>query len=603
MSDFPVARLETAFSQHQNGRLDQAIPIYGELLASHPGEPNTAHLLAVALYQSGDAARAVEHVECALEAVPDAAPFLLSYGQILVALGRKSDAEQVYEKVLALVPDDLDARANLANLHSAEGRLDAAEKEYRRIIEYDESQYAAHNNLALVLKRKGDERAALEHLQRAVALNTDYFDGLTNLGNLQASLGDYEAAIGIYRRAALLDDTDAAVQRALGDALLQADRADEGLDVLTAAAVAFPDDVPTQLRFGKVLQEFGDLEGAERVYRKVLRGDLRNPHALNNLGTILQIRSGNREALEAFEQALEADETHADAHFNRAAVLFNLDRFPDAEQGFLNALAFNPELGNALELLALLYERTGDESKLTEVLDRWQSVDPDNPIRQHLAGALGAQERPRRCSAEYIRTEFNRVAHSYDRRMKELGYRLPERLALELAGPLAATAPATLDVLDGGCGTGLCGRTVKRWAKRLVGVDLAENMLRLAANRGCYDRLERADLIEHCLNAQGDYDLCILLEVLTYFGDISELVSAVRQALRPGGHLVASLEALDASTEYLLMPNGRYRHNLDHVYGFLAQAGFDVGERQSVILRIEKGSPIWGELILARLPD
>ena len=40
------------------------------------------------------------------------------------------------------------------------------------------------------------------------------------------------------------------------------------------------------------------------------------------------------------------------------------------------------------------------------------------------------------------------------------------------------------DVLDAGCGTGLCGPGLRGRAGRLVGVDLSPEMLKRAAGRG-----------------------------------------------------------------------------------------------------------------------
>ena len=50
-------------------------------------------------------------------------------------------------------------------------------------------------------------------------------------------------------------------------------------------------------------------------------------------------------------------------------------------------------------------------------------------------------------------------------------------------------ASRSLDVLDAGCGTGLCGPLVAPYARRLVGVDLSERML---ARAGDAERLRRA---------------------------------------------------------------------------------------------------------------
>lgn len=46
-----------------------------------------------------------------------------------------------------------------------------------------------------------------------------------------------------------------------------------------------------------------------------------------------------------------------------------------------------------------------------------------------------------------------------------------------------------LDILDAGCGTGLCADVLRPYAKSLVGVDLSPQMLALAAKQQIYDQL------------------------------------------------------------------------------------------------------------------
>ncbi|MCX4239251.1 class I SAM-dependent DNA methyltransferase [Paraliomyxa miuraensis] len=53
-----------------------------------------------------------------------------------------------------------------------------------------------------------------------------------------------------------------------------------------------------------------------------------------------------------------------------------------------------------------------------------------------------------------------------------------------------------LDVLDAGCGTGLCAPLLRPLARTLVGVDLSGKMLDQARRRGGYDELIEAELTE-----------------------------------------------------------------------------------------------------------
>src|SRR5207248_233908 len=88
------------------------------------------------------------------------------------------------------------------------------------------------------------------------------------------------------------------------------------------------------------------------------------------------------------------------------------------------------------------------------------------------------------------------------------------------AKPIAGVADASLDVLDLGCGTGLCGALLRRWARTLVGVDLSPGMLEKARERGCYDRLEQGDLVAVMRTMPArSFDLIVATDVLIYIGD------------------------------------------------------------------------------------
>ena len=63
--------------------------------------------------------------------------------------------------------------------------------------------------------------------------------------------------------------------------------------------------------------------------------------------------------------------------------------------------------------------------------------------------------------------------------MERLDYHAPELLVASLMEVLGRGQPI-YDVLDAGCGTGLCGALLKPFARSLTGVDLSSGMLRKA---------------------------------------------------------------------------------------------------------------------------
>ena len=69
-------------------------------------------------------------------------------------------------------------------------------------------------------------------------------------------------------------------------------------------------------------------------------------------------------------------------------------------------------------------------------------------------------------------TVFDRFAASFDNNLKNLGYRAPELAATALRSHVGEQA--TLDILDAGCGTGLCGPLLRPLCRRLTGVDMID---------------------------------------------------------------------------------------------------------------------------------
>jgi predicted TPR repeat methyltransferase len=160
---------------------------------------------------------------------------------------------------------------------------------------------------------------------------------------------------------------------------------------------------------------------------------------------------------------------------------------------------------------------------------------------------------------------------------------------------------AMLDVLDAGCGTGLCGPLIRPHARRLVGVDLSGGMLAQAGLRGGYDELVEAELAAWLRAGSSAWDIVLSADTLIYFGELVPVLSATHAALRPGGWLAFTLEALVGESDRVeLAASGRYRHSRACIERALEAAGF----RESVIvgesLRKELGTQVAGWVVLAR---
>ena len=203
----------------------------------------------------------------------------------------------------------------------------------------------------------------------------------------------------------------------------------------------------------------------------------------------------------------------------------------------------------------------------------------------------------RRAPPHYVRALFADYADRFDAHLLErLRYRAPNRVQAALAGALEAPAAAALDL---GCGTGLCGPLLAPLAGRLVGVDLSPEMLAVAGQRGCYDALVEADLLDWLATPPERFDLCAAADVLVYFGDLAPVFAGVARALRPGGLFAFTTEAA-AGGGWRLTRTGRFRHAPAHVRRMAGTAGFAVLVQSRETLRTESDNPVAGDLWLLR---
>jgi predicted TPR repeat methyltransferase len=221
-------------------------------------------------------------------------------------------------------------------------------------------------------------------------------------------------------------------------------------------------------------------------------------------------------------------------------------------------------------------------------------------VAQHLLAACTEQAVPARASDACVRTIFEGFAESFDHVLEKLQYRAPALVA-EAAADVMGPPEARLDILDAGCGTGLCAQHFKPYARRLVGVDLSLEMLKRAGMRRLYDELILGELTAFVGAVPAAWDHIVSADTLVYFGDLAPVMAATRLGLRPGGHLVFTLERTDESLPqgFKINPHGRYSHTESYVRRVLAEAGLEARRVTPVHLRLELRKPVEGLLVVA----
>jgi predicted TPR repeat methyltransferase len=413
----------------------------------------------------------------------------------------------------------------------------------------------------------------------------------------------WAAAEDIYRSVLEIAPEHADALHFSGVLAHQQARGEQAVALIESSLALEPDRADWHSNLGIVLQDRLELDEAILAYQRAIALDPDHANAHNNLGVVLRASGKVGEAEAAYRDAIRIDPEHSDAYHNLGVLLNGQKRPHEAAVCFSKVITLRPKHPEARRLLALAHCTLGELDKAVEVFEEWLQEEPDDPIARHMLAACSGRDIPPRASNAFIEKTFDSFAASFDSKLAKLEYRAPALVA-EMLTEADVDASKSLDVLDAGCGTGLCGPLITQYARRLVGVDLSERMLARARARNVYDELVKGELTAYLGDSAGMFDVIVSADTLVYFGPLDGVVAASGDALRPGGQLIFTVEELtgpERHAGYSISPNGRYRHSREYLERVLASASL----RSEVVpaeLRLEAGDPVAGLVVRGTKP-
>ena len=259
-----------------------------------------------------------------------------------------------------------------------------------------------------------------------------------------------------------------------------------------------------------------------------------------------------------------------------------------------------PDDAEAWCSMAELAHIVGQREQARIGYEKYLEAHPEDAEVRHILTALRDEAPPARVPDECIQQLYKKFSAFYESNMVDtLGYEAPQRLEELLEGVLGDAKD--LRILDLGCGTGLSGLMLKRWAAHLTGVDLSPEMVEKARARDIYDRLEVAELTAFLERDTGPYDLAVACDTLIYFGDLEAVMKRVKMRIRDLGVFAFSVERGDAKP-YRLSDSGRYTHSEDHIRAAAKATGFDLLKLTEGFVRMEYGNEVTGLFTALRKP-
>ena len=344
----------------------------------------------------------------------------------------------------------------------------------------------------------------------------------------------------------------------------------------------------------------GEFERAAQLLNRFCRLHPEDADGWFLLGAIHGQTGRLREAIQCSRKALELKPGHADAAFNLGQAYSRLSRYREAERYFSIVVQLRPRAALAFDALGYALQEQGRYEEAKAAYCQALEIDPGLEGTRYLLAALeGGEEVPPQAPAEYVRGLFDGFADHFEEKLiDQLGYKTPWVIQEAVEKTLRDGAGA-LEILDIGCGTGLCGEALAPLARRLVGVDLSPRMIDLARQKGIYQSLHVADIVEFMQAGTARFDLVVAGDVFVYLGDLQPVFGAVMVRLKPGGVFAFSTESLvGGDTGYRLRRTNRYAHSSQYIQRLAGEFGLDIRDCREVVLRIQKGKPVAGEVWL-----
>ncbi|HEY1720824.1 MAG TPA: tetratricopeptide repeat protein [Magnetospirillaceae bacterium] len=249
------------------------------ILAEHPQDPSTLHLVGMLCYRGGDV-RA---------------------------------ASAWFRRCLETDPNNAEALIDLALMLKKEGQTEEAVEMYKRGLELDPKNAQAHCNLGVALRELNRNEEAVASFKTAVALNPFVVGGFNALGQAEAELDHFDEAVDAFRKSIAIAPEAKQPYHNLADVARRMGRLDIALESLRWGVGVHGNKV-MGASLALVMEEDGDVDGAVKLLERTVTEDPQNADAWETLANMHFKQHRFAEALDALCKCVAIDPARAEVH-------------------------------------------------------------------------------------------------------------------------------------------------------------------------------------------------------------------------------------------------------------------------------------------------
>lgn len=648
-----IPNLQSALQNHRSGNFDAAKKSYQKILEQDPKNIEALHLLGILEAQLQNFQASLQILQQAIALDPQAAFLHNSIGNVYKNLGQLENAKNHYKQALQLEPNSATAHNNLANILLSQNDYDSAEQHYRKALDLKPDYADAHYNLGLLLTKKGNLSNEIGHLEKAIQLDPANVSAYNQIAQLYIKQNNFEKALEQYQICLEIDPDNLIAKQNIGALFAQKGETSQAIEYLKQALEQDPYHIETLNNLGILSLQQRNLNAALEYFLKILNIPIANRFSslaqvdssslrlplgdkeratgvYNNINEdcdrhsqqrgqncqeqVLHVNpKGDRQESVIKPKCEEYNAPSFDVYYNIGVIYMDQNRYGDALNYLLEALKIEPQNFATLNNLGAVYLKMEDYEKAAEKYHAALQIQPNNAEIAYILSALQQNNQNptefKLAPQEYIKHLFDQYAPSFDSHLtKFLHYQVPDLIYNQLLKNefINPEQPNSLAILDLGCGTGLSGAKFRNLARKLIGIDLSEQMLKSAKEKNIYDELHCQDINDD-LKDFGEFDLVIAADTLVYIGDLDNIFRNIQCLLKPNtssthgdgySYFAFTCENTE-SYPYTLQKTARFAHSQNYINEIAEKHSFKLVLKEPVMLRKQKNVPIYGTMYIA----
>lgn len=317
-----------------DGKYMLAAQFFEQALKADPSSPEAHNQLGLCYSRRNMLLEAAREFKAALEAQENFLPALQNLGTLMYRQGDYNRAIDYYKKVLALNENEHDTIINLANSYRDRATYvnrSSPDNDYREAIELylkclaqKPDSAPAHNNLGLCYLRLRRFDEAEKEVRQAIELKKDYAAAYYYLGVICQAQQKTPEAVAAYQMSLRYETVPQYIEGTRSK----------------IRQLGLPDGGDTDhFSLGLMLLPQKKWAEAEREFRQALDAPKgKTAVAWNNLGYARSRQGKQKEAADAYHQAIKQLPSFPAAHYNLGQTLFAMRDYAGAEREYRIAL-------------------------------------------------------------------------------------------------------------------------------------------------------------------------------------------------------------------------------------------------------------------------